>query len=320
MGIFDAIKSWFTPPSVKEVEASANSGISPPNDFQVSQPLKDVHQISLTDATTIALEISSSFEGHDGFGNIAGNFDEQGLTCGALGFAWKQGRQQSLVKQCMEKHPHLLESLMPKCGQVYSLLAHQPIKDSLTAISSWSTARGLHVAEPYASELRAFWSCPEMIQIQTNEALHMAKTAYRDASLWSQGSRKLVAPLFHEFVFFFDVLVQNGSIGISYQNVSDFIGGNSGKVLDQVLNWCAANYNTDTKQNAIHWKNNLLAVTDDQKKLFILGYLRALKSDIHFRGSVMNRRGTLALLHGYVNQQWRDFSTQYPFLLSDIVV
>ena len=59
-------------------------------------------------ALTLALNISGSYEGRDGWASIAGNFDGQGVSLGLLNQCLGQGTLQSLLIRMRDEHPDTL--------------------------------------------------------------------------------------------------------------------------------------------------------------------------------------------------------------------
>jgi hypothetical protein len=281
--------------------------------------LNSAEPLTLSQATELAIKISSSFESNEGFASVVGDFDGQGLTCGALGFAWKAGRQQPLILECQAKYPGLITELMPDHGENYLSYAEMGVDESMPHIGAWSDSHGVLLSPKLIAELEAFWGSDQMTEIQVDEASQMALTASGDASQWAQAERGEEYNL-HEFIFFFDLVVQNGSLeGLTYQSVLNFQKAQGTRAIKTVLNVCGKNSNSDLQENAIVWNKLFKLATDNQQKLFLLAYLRAEKSIPRWFASVMNRRGSLALLQGYVNKSFRDFGSEYPNILNDLV-
>lgn len=282
--------------------------------------LADPQNVSLEQALHTVVLISSSFESPDGFSAVVGNFDGEGLTCGALGFTWKYGRQQQLILEAEAKYPGLATRLMPDYGKTFLTYAAMPVMGgSFQNIANMSDGNG-HVFPQIKTELMAYWGSPEMTEIQLGEALHMGQHALIDAQKWAKDARNSDAPTLHELAFFFDVGVQNGSMeGISFSSIQSCMGPNLDHNLQTVLNFCKSNSNKDCQRNAILWNKVFENATDNQKNLLIVGYLRARKARTQYIPSVLNRRGTLSVMQGYVNQELRNFYSQYPYLLSDLI-
>ena len=273
------------------------------------EPLKPtVHTIGLRDAVKIALDLSASFEGPGKFGNIVGNFDGQGLTCGALGWIWKNGNQQAMVLECEKKYPGIVLRLMPSLGATYLKLCRTPVAQSFQQVSSWSDHG--QVMPVYKKELQLFWSSPQMVEVQVDHAMRIANEAIKGLDAYCGGDEW---PL-QEFLFFFDIEVQNGSLaGINLDDVVKFIDGSGGyhEAASKVLQWVLArcplvNYNT--------WKEEIEqgGAGHDKIELFVLAHLRSLKAREQYQDEVMNRKATIALLRGYVNREMYDLRQKVP--------
>lgn len=316
--MFEFFKKLFARPTPEQKVQTVESADLPP-EIPVSEssvPSLTFSTDPLHRATQTALLISSSFESHEGFASVVGNFDGEGLTCGALGFTWKFGRIQKLMLQAEEKYPGLLTKYMPTYGKYFLKLAKMPIQSSFPTIARLS--QGNTVISSYRVELQKFWGSPEMVEIQTNEAIQMGMQARHYAKLWSQCSSNVVTPRLYQFVFFFDIVVQNGSLlGLTYGSVMDFIGHSIDAATETVLAYCGSNSNSDLKQNAILWRKIFSEANLDQKKLFFLAFLRMEKANANFSASVMNRKGTLALMQGYVNHQLFDLTKTNPSLFGE---
>lgn len=275
--------------------------------------------IPLDQAVHTALLLSSSFESPDGFGSVVGNFDGEGLTCGALGFAWKYGRQQSLILKCEAKYPGTIRQMMPNHGDLFLTLAKMPVSRSFVQIANFTNSSGV-VDRSIKFELTQYWGSREMTEMQVEEAMFMGQHALVDATQWAISSRQSTEPTLQEFVFMFDVTVQNGSLnGLSFDSIKTVMSENLDQNFQKIVNYCDVNSNRDCKKNAIIWQKLFETASENQKNLLSIGYLRSLKARQQYAGAVLNRRGTIALMQGYVNQTLRDFYLEYPHLLNDTV-
>ena len=152
--------------------------------------------MTLQQLTRKALSVTSAFEG-GGFGTVTGNFDGQGLSCGALQWAFGQGTQQKLVKEVEEVKPGIVVSLMPNCGKDYLLLCSMKTEEAMLSIQKWS--QGGKLIEPYKSELMRLWSSVEMVEIQVESAMGIGNKAYQLCSTWNNSE-----PTAKEFCFYRD--------------------------------------------------------------------------------------------------------------------
>lgn len=262
------------------------------------------------DALKIALEISADFEG-SGFDNVVGNFDGQILTCGALGWTWRFGDHQQMVLQCERANPGATQKYMPTEGKEYLDLCGELVARTIPEVTRWTrSGHGSMVNEPYLSELKAFWGSPEMIDIQVSFAHRIGEKAIRYDRDWVMSSQQDFVMTVQEFCFFFDLVVNNGSLlGLSYSDVRQRIGG-SGVILGEISHWCSVQSNRDSRRNADYWGR--LSPIDNERNLLVLGWLRALKAKREWAPSVMNRRGILALGSGYCEGEKKDLYGRFP--------
>mgnify|MGYP003341000634 CR=1 FL=1 len=107
-------------------------------------------------------------------------------------------------------------------------------------------------------------------------------------------------------------LVQNGGLkGVRLADVRAFAGQwGEARAGEAVCDWLAARREDqfgyrDCRRNAELWRDRVGA---DPLDLFVLSYLRAMKSAGPSQGAVLNRKGTLAVGHGWVNGESHDFS------------
>jgi Bacterial SH3 domain len=266
--------------------------------------------------TVIAMRVSGQFEGDDPWANITGNFDDEGLTCGMLGKTFAEGDQQQTVHRFLESFGESeLLKLMPRTGADYLRICALPKDQGTQLISRWSVkGTSANVLEPYLSELRAFWKSPPMISIQFKAALeNEGKFAFENAAAWG------LSDSLNAFCFFFDVATQGGSLkGLGPENVQAFYkehGGSAGAC--QVA--CAASESAeafhsnaaDAHRNGKLWGTLLEASDEVSRHLFTLGWLRSQLARARFIFTSMNRRGTLALHQGFVNDSAWDFRDEF---------
>lgn len=251
-----------------------------------------------------ATDIVQRFEGNVPWANVTGNFDGAYLTCGALGFTWLYAEQPTLVKRFAQIYGQAKgKELMPQAWSDYFNYANMDISKSGPMISAWSN--GAKVKSPYYKELTAFWQSPEMIKIQVeriNETIHLYAIMH---CMEMKDYLKLPAPVFMHYLFYFDQAVLNG------QGKTVPIANHTTITENDVLLDCdrlhGFNQN-DLRKNKKIWSEALDTATEDQKILFKLGYLRAIRSRSEFIPTVMNRRCSIALKKGYVNGELKTFN------------
>lgn len=270
----------------------------------------------------LATSISMRFEGDVPWANPTGNFDDMGLTMGALGWTFGYGDQQQLVKTFVEKYGvDSLYKLMPSCGKEYWRLCNLPTKTGTAEIAKWSVRPGSSdVAQPYKAELVRFWQDSRMVDIQ-------ADRAHKDMASFAieQGERFCKAAGLSElnftiFAFFFDWRVLNGPTmkDVTYGTAYAAHNGNWDLCVQDVLQYCenvpASIYSSKSaRMCGNYWKSKTLKapVADWQKALLTMGYQRAKKSNPKSVADVLSRRGTLALGEGYVHEVLYNLKKDY---------
>jgi hypothetical protein len=144
-----------------------------------------------------------------------------------------------------------------------------------------------------------------MVEQQMAAANEVGETSMKLASRWAQELRN-GDPKLKEFCLFFDLVTQNGGMkGVWLNNVRDFISERErAKVDDAICDWittrgAGVDHLPDGKKNAALWKNN---IADGDLELFTLAYLRCVKGTKRYQVVALNRKGTIALTRGWVNQ------------------
>lgn len=249
--------------------------------------------------------ISSTFEGKGGdYANVVGNFDGAYLTCGLLGLTWKYGNQLEILDQYLKKYgPNKLQKLMPETGNEYLEAINSGYSEGANIVASWSN-HSANVRQPYRKELAAFWSSPEMVELQDAKYDKMMGVFAQKKCLETQKYFDLPKPLFQHYVYWWDQAVLNGTgKTVGFDEVKSF---SVTKVLDFVGDIGGYNKSSNQKNYAI-WAKQINKASLEELHLFKMAYLRALKSRPEFQGTTLMRRGTLALGKGYVNDTLRTY-------------
>lgn len=253
------------------------------------------------------MRITGGFEtSGDPFAAVAGDFDGQGISLGVLQWNIGQGSLQPLAKAAGET---TVAAHMPRYGEAFWQAVHAAIPRALAIVRGWQTKGRLR--EDAAAELASLAGAPKMRAQQIAAAAHIAERAYAEAALWANG-RGHGAPLRKEFFWFFDLLVQNGGLkGLRLSDVRGFLAQWGESCADDaVCDWLVARGKPqfgyrDCRRNADLWRDR---IGPSELDLFVLSYLRAMKSAPPSRGIVLNRKGTLAAGHGWVNGKTYDFA------------
>lgn len=192
-------------------------------------------------ALMLALNISGSFEGGEGWANITGNFDGQGLSLGLLNQNLGQGSLQPLMVKLRDDHFPVFSSLFSPAHlpSVLGMLAdweghngppkppHQSRTDEPPAGSAllapgeagsvlWARNTiytGAHFDPVWKAELIAMAEAPEFVTLQIAAAVELHDRALDYER--QMGIRELRA-----YLMMFDVAVQNG--GIYPEDFSDY--------------------------------------------------------------------------------------------------
>lgn len=185
-------------------------------------------------AISIALNISGSYEGEQGWGNITGNFDGQGLSMGLLNQCLGQGSLQPLMLRMRDGHPGKLQEIFgpERLKSLLAMLAKweaasrtappsatlSPLDESagpdgrLTgpnqASVDWAKANlfsGSSFKPEWKAELVALAESPEYVSFQIEAA-----RVIHDKALALQA--RIGVGEFRAYLLFFDFVVQNGGI------------------------------------------------------------------------------------------------------------
>jgi hypothetical protein len=272
----------------------------------------------LKQATKVGLFLTSDIEG-SGFGQITGNSDGFGISAGALQWTYRFGDMQRLMKLGLKKNSKIIRQYMPRTAQDWLNIMDYPLNAGTLEVAKLSDAHG--VIEPHYSELKALWSCPEMIEVQISQADAFAKHAMLYSNDWCQARDfakgqfgPSAEPTLREFCFFFDLCVNNGSLlGLDYKDCEQLIELSSlDNVINVIIEWCQntlpeVHQSSQVLKNCDLWTELLKTASMDDKYLFILGWLRSKKARPEYQAVVMNRRGLFALGQSYLNGALHNF-------------
>ncbi|HEX3233401.1 MAG TPA: hypothetical protein VHR41_04355 [Gemmatimonadales bacterium] len=172
---------------------------------------------TLTQSTPLGvrvLALTASFETGRGFpdcfGGVAGNFDHQGLSWGALQWNIGQGTLQSLWKEMRERNEAELRTILGTLYDEFSRMLDRPKEEQMRwalGIQSLvaNRANTWRIADNWKSSLSAMGKSEPMIAIQVARAdafLQIALGFCRDYGLTTERGAALM----------FDIRVQNGSV------------------------------------------------------------------------------------------------------------
>lgn len=272
----------------------------PPEEIKMPTPKEDNYEEWVMNAA----EIIATFEGNGvDWGNPVGNFDGAYLTCGLMGFTWKYNNQPPMILEFVKRHGEkALVLLMPIYGPEYIRAAKAGQYAGADTVAKWSI--GYNVKPAIKAELRAFWTSPGMVAIQKEKIWDMVGKWGIKKMYETQEYFGLAEPRYEHLLYWMDQATLNGT-----GKTPKFAAGEQVSI-NEVINFCssAGGYNKeDLRKNGALWNKMIDASPKDEKLLWKMAYLRAKASKSEFMGTVMNRRGTLALGKGYVNGSLRTY-------------
>lgn len=305
MWLINSVMALLKPKTTPKVECKDQQ-----NPIIIEKPIEAIptnehSEIDWLQWTKKAASISSTFEGKGGdYANVTGNFDGAYLTCGLLGLTWKYGNQVKIIDEYLKLYgPNKLQKLMPKSGNEYLEAVNAGEQAGSSIVANWSHGSA-NVKEPYKSELEAFWSSPEMVELQDKTYEKMMGVFAKKKCIETKDYFKNEVPKFEHYAYWWDQAVLNGTgktiefsdaINVSIEDVLEFVRSVGG-------------YNkSSNRENYKLWSLHINNMSEEKKHLFKMGYLRALKSRDEFKGTTMMRRGTLALGIGFVNLTLRKY-------------
>ncbi|TBR26417.1 hypothetical protein EPO15_00215 [bacterium] len=283
-----------TPPAPPSVCSGLDfSGVTWPGSFAYEDKL----------ALSLALNVSGSFEGGDGWGNITDDFDDQGVSLGLLNQNLGQGSLQPLLVKLRDKHPAVLANVFSP-AHLTSLLAmlaawqppqtpqapgaNNPLDEpkpgqilmspSAAAGVAWAR-QNLYVGGKFdpvwQAELVTMAKTPEYVSIQIAAATWLHEQALAEEA--QIGVKELRA-----YLMMFDVAVQNG--GLHDEDVTDFKA------------WAKANPNASN-----------LRKLEKVRDLRLRHVRRRFVVDVH------SRKSAIIYGKGRVHGEMRDLPAQYCY-------
>lgn len=167
----------------------------------VSLPDTDVFVAS----TRKVFNITGAFEGGDGFSNLAGNFDGQGISFGFLQWNFGQKSLQPVLKHMYEKNRTKFRGIFKNgSDQLVSVLYSNNFEAQMKFARSLNDSRS-RIKEPWRSQFKALGKELEFQDVQIEFAkvlLNKAKDLLVEYGLRTERALSLM----------FDIVVQNGSI------------------------------------------------------------------------------------------------------------
>ena len=228
----------------------------------------------------IACQITGSFEG-TGQTNIAGNFDGQGISMGFLQWNLGQGTAQEKIlgKYAYHYGKEKLDSFFPSpISEVLDLSKSESIQ-----FAEKNILRGINEFKPgWKEAFKKFLSTDEVLELQKVAALEIARKAQSYCNEYKFDSIRA-------FCFFFDVVVQNGSM----------LNIKPSSIMDARARLCI-NFSEYTQDG---W--NSLKPSNESIVLANLIFVRARKNK--WRKDVLSRKLTIAFGSGTVHGKFYNF-------------
>jgi len=148
-------------------------------------------------------------------------------------------------------------------------------------------------------ELVAFWKSKSMVEIQIAEAQSsMGAYAMKNATEAANFFGRPGALKFRDFAWWFDVRVLNGSMkGLALKDADPATFGVWLKSCSECPDSWGYEANSLRRAGKL-WAKRFMEFDAEQKRLFVLGCLRANLSRQEFKATVILRRGIIALGFG----------------------
>ena len=153
-------------------------------------------------ALTASLETGAGFP--DCFASLAGDYDDQGISCGALQWNLGQGTLQPMLKEMIDRHRPLCQDLLHEQFPVFLALTVSSPPEQLAWARSIQDRR-LQVLEPWRGLLKTLGRTAEFQAIQVRHAGHVYGRALEMCHPFELTTERAAALMF-------DIVVQNGSI------------------------------------------------------------------------------------------------------------
>ncbi len=289
----------------KEMELCTSlslEGILWKDDFRPRNELK---------AFIVALNLSGSFEGKNGWRNLTNNFDEQGMSAGLMNQCLGQGSLQPLFIEMNSRYPEMLKKyfsvshwnsfydmfsgwqsltkfkvsahldpefisaydLRPLSIEPYSMSAHQ--ESVLWAKNT--IYNGSSFKSDWKQSFLDLLGSPEYIilQLEAAQVIHQKALTYMN---------KINMNSFRSYLMMFDIIVQNGGI-----------------------------YNKDFED---YFKLNLNELSETER-LYQLLLLRVRHSASQWKQDVIDRKSAIIYGSGLVHEINRNFPQEYCFDLNE---
>jgi hypothetical protein len=193
-----------------------------------------------------ALLITSEYEGPDGYSNVTGNFDGQGLSFGALQWNLGQGTLQPILSSLITRYPDTVNAIFggDKLQTLQNVLA-----TSSSEQVDWGQSISLHGGGTIQSDwCQAFKHLGQTAQCQTVQLEAADAYLQRAKALCDEFGIRTE----RGYALMFDIAVQNGSVSDAARTYMDQQGGTDiaekeklSLIAQAVANASAAAYRND---------------------------------------------------------------------------
>ena len=231
---------------------------------------------------SVAMNISGSFEGHEGWSNLTNNFDGQGLSFGLFNQTLGTGSLEPMLDKMRANALTQMQSVfsVANLNSLLGMLANWRQTRSTSQAVSWAVNTlyiGSAFKTDWSKQLKALAQTPYYKSLQVEAAAYYHDRALDYAELFATTQLR-------SYLFFYDIVIQNGSIP-------------------------AAAVNTLTQ------KFNKAAYTEVQKLNEVLSALLPYVNSL-YREDVRSRKASIINQTGYVHGEPREYNREYCTNLS----
>ena len=242
-------------------------GISWPVDFSSTE------QVMLS----IAMNVSGSFEGSEGWQNLTNNFDGMGLSFGLFNQTLGTGSLEPMFEKMRVNAYSQMQSVFSQknFSSVLGMLSNWRQTGSTSQAVTWAVNNlynGNSFKSDWASQLRALAITPYYRSLQVENAVK-----YHDKALGYMD--KFGTSELRSYLFFFDIVIQNGSVPTA--------------VVNNLTNKFSKAVYTETQK-----MNDVLAG--------LLPYVNSM-----WRQDVTNRKSSIINQKGKVHGSSREYGREY---------
>lgn len=188
--------------------------------------------IPAPDLSQRALQLTGAWEG-TGYGGANGNFDGQGITWGVVGFTWKNGELQDLLKEVQANFPAVFSDAFGSLEQEMVRVLNLPRPAQMTFAQEISIDGGERIEPAWAVAFKRLGSTPEVQAIENAHASHYWVAGLRYATLFGGLTSE------RGLALCFDIAVQNTVTDAMISEIQNQVAGlpelDSMQVIAQVV-------------------------------------------------------------------------------------